>query len=150
MKDSTQYTWFTSEAISWPPQPLGMTVETLKKQVDLTFLFIHGVQFPEESVTCSFKLNLAFKLIFSWVPVEQQLEKERSSKKKGYNLSVVCLPELEKNASLLLFFLHSANTKSYSQVENLLADRTSWLRTNQNPQSLSRELTLRFIFQGYY
>lgn len=127
-----------------------MTVETLKKQVDLTFLFIHGVQFPEESVTCSFKLNLAFKLIFSWVPVEQQLEKERSSKKKGYNLSVVCLPELEKNASLLLFFLHSANTKSYSQVENLLADRTSWLRTNQNPQSLSRELTLRFIFQGYY
>lgn len=94
MKDSTQYTWFTSEAISWPPQPLGMTVETLKKQVDLTFLFIHGVQFPEESVTCSFKLNLAFKLIFSWVPVEQQLEKERSSKKKGYNLSVVCLPEL--------------------------------------------------------
>lgn len=150
MKDSTQYTWFTSEAISWPPQPLGMTVETLKKQVDLTFLFIHGVQFPEESVTCSFKLNLAFKLIFSWVPVEQQLEKERSSKKKGYNLSVVCLPELEKNASLLLFFLHSANTKSNSQVENLLADRTSWLRTNQNPQSLSRELTLRFIFQGYY
>lgn len=150
MKDSTQYTWFTSEAISWPPQPLGMTVETLKKQVDLTFLFIHGVQFPEESVTCSFKLNLAFKLIFSWVPVEQQLEKERSSKKKGYNLSVVYLPELEKNASLLLFFLHSANTKSNSQVENLLADRTSWLRTNQNPQSLSRELTLRFIFQGYY
>lgn len=65
-----------------------------EKQVDLTFLFIHGVQFPEESVTCSFKLNLAFKLIFSWVPVEQQLEKERSSKKKGYNLPAVCLPVL--------------------------------------------------------
>jgi len=60
------------------------------------FLFIHGVRFPEKSVTCSFKLNLAFKLIFSWVPVEQQLEKEKSSKKKGYNLSAASLPGLQK------------------------------------------------------
>lgn len=108
MKDSTQYTWFTSEAISWPPQPLGMTVKTLKKQVDLTFLFIHGVQFPEEAVPCSFKLNLAFKLIFSWVPAEQQLEKEKSSKQKGYNLSTVCLPGLgEKNQQPRLYY-HSS------------------------------------------
>lgn len=103
-----------------------MTVETLKKQVDLTFLFIYGVQFPEESVTCSFKLNLAFKLIFSWVPVEQQLEKEKSSKRKGYNLSMVCLPGLQKKkrkkALLLLFFLRLANSRS----EGLL--RTCWYR----------------------
>lgn len=103
-----------------------MTVGTLKKQVDLTFLFIHGVQFPEESVTCSFKLNLAFKLIFSWVPVEQQLEKEKSSKRKGYNLSTVCLPGLlekkRKKALLLLLFLHLANSRS----ECLL--RTCWYR----------------------
>lgn len=93
----------------------------LQNQVDLMFLFIHGVQFPEESVTCSFKLSLAFKLIFSWVPVEQQLEKEKSSKKKGYNLSTVCLPgPLKKTPSLLLFFLHLANMRSGSRVENLL------------------------------
>lgn len=103
-----------------------MTVETLKKQVDLTFLFIHGVQFPEESVTCSFKLNLAFKLIFSWVPVEQQLKKEKSSKRKGYNLSMVCLPGLPEKkgekALLLLFFLRLANSRSKCLL------RTCWYR----------------------
>lgn len=70
MKDPTQYTWFTSMAIFWSLYSCCTTVESLKKQADLMFLFIHGVQFLEESVTSGFKLNLAFKLIFSSVPVD--------------------------------------------------------------------------------
>lgn len=53
------------------------------------FLFMHGVQFPEEAETSGFKLNLVFKLIFSCIPVDQQLENERSSKEKGYDLAVL-------------------------------------------------------------
>lgn len=52
-------------------------------------LFMHSVQFPEEFETSGFKLNLVFKLIFSCFPMGQQLEKERSSKKKGYNLAML-------------------------------------------------------------
>lgn len=130
-----------------------MTVETLKKQVDLTFLFIHGVQFPEESVTCSFKLSLAFKLIFSWVPVEQQLEKEKSSKKKGYNLSTVCLPgPLEKKTHLCYYSSYIWQTRG--QTAGL---RTCWCRdlhgqiqTNTQESFMAAEAKVHFLRVSFF